>query len=147
MSKQNYVMWSHHYLMSEHYYVVMWFHHYIQGQFFSKEAMAPSKHDWKLVYQDVKHQTNQPNQFWCIWIFGSRTMCAYVCYVWEMEHIGLRMYGVHVYCFNAVSYEPRQENICPLGLRPGQTQNGLYSQVNAAYIDVLCMKIWQRSNA
>ena len=34
---------------------------------------------------------------------------------------------VYVHSFNTASYEPRHEKICHRGLRPGQTQNGLYS--------------------
>ena len=37
------------------------------------------------------------------------------------------MYGEHVHSFNTASYEPRHEKMCNRGLRPGQTQNGLYS--------------------
>ena len=38
-----------------------------------------------------------------------------------------KQYGIFFHSFNMARYEPRHEKICILGLRTGQTQNGLYS--------------------
>ena len=34
----------------------------------TQEAMAPSRHDWKIVDWDVKPQHNQPNQYFLYFI-------------------------------------------------------------------------------
>ena len=54
-------------------------------------------------------------------MYDSRTMCTYARVVCGNKKKGITNV-VHVYCFNVVSYEPRQEKICLRGLRPGQTQ-------------------------
>ena len=43
-----------------------WARHFIPRKYWliTQEAMAPSRHDWKIVDWDVKPQHNQPTTFW-----------------------------------------------------------------------------------
>ena len=45
-----------------------WARHFTPRKYWliTQEAMAPSRHDWKIVYWDVKPQHNQPNHWFML---------------------------------------------------------------------------------
>ena len=59
-----------------------WARHFTPRKYWliTKEAMAPSRHDWKIVDWDVKPQHNQPNSLtdsltsWLTWAAQNRLL-------------------------------------------------------------------------
>ena len=63
-----------------------WARHFTPRKYWliTQEAMAPSRHDWKIVDWDVKPQHNQPTYQICIDIIGKEQWVHYVW--WYAQH-------------------------------------------------------------